>query len=70
VEWIDVTDSTRVVAVAYNPDSEEIYVRFPDGIEWCYRECPPAIWEEFVAAGASKGQYIHEVLNGHPNGRC
>ncbi len=70
MEWIDVTDSERIVAAAYSPDTEEIFVRFPNGTEWCYRECTLATWEEFMSPGASKGRYIHEVLNGHPNGRC
>lgn len=68
INWIPV-DSTRIVAEAYDPDTETIYVRFPDGVEWCYRACPPDIWEAFSAAGQSRGQYIHQVLNLKPNGR-
>jgi hypothetical protein len=71
IEWIDVTDSERIVAMAYDEDEEVIYVRFPDGeVEWCYEDCPPHVWDEFSASGQSKGRYIHETLNHKPNHRC
>lgn len=70
IDWIDVTDSERVVAVAYDSDEETIYVRFKNsGVEWCYRSCPPQIWEQFTLPGVSKGRYIREVLDHHPHGR-
>lgn len=69
LNWIPVTDSTRVVAMAYDADSEAIYVRFPDGVEWCYQLCPPPVWAEFSAPGQSKGQYIDQELNHKPHGR-
>ena len=69
IEWKPVTGSTRINAEAYDPDTERIYVRFPDGTEWWYAACPPNVWEEFSAPGQSRGQYIHRVLNHKPNGR-
>ncbi len=69
IEWMAVSGSTRVVAEAYDLESETIYVRFPSGVEWCYSGCPPHIWEEFTAPGQSRGQYIHRVLNHRPNCR-
>lgn len=69
LEWIPVTDSERVVAIAYDVNGETIYVRFPSGVEWWYSACPPQTWEEFTAPGTSKGRYIHQFLNGRPNGR-
>lgn len=68
IEWIAV-DSTRVVAEAYDPGTETIYVRFPDGVEWWYGACPPDVWEAYRAPDQSRGRYIHEVLNFKPNGR-
>lgn len=69
IDWIPVTDSERIVAMAYDSEREAIYVRFPDGVEWYYEACPPAVWEEFAALGQSKGGYIARVLNHKPNGR-
>lgn len=70
VNWIDVPDSDRVVAVAYDAEQETIYVRFKkDVVEWWYNSCPPHIWEQFTASGVSKGRFIRQVLDNHPNGR-
>ena len=67
IEWIPVSGSSRIVAEAYDPTAETIYVRFPDGVEWWYSACPPNVWMEFRTQ--SRGRYIHRVLNHKPNGR-
>jgi hypothetical protein len=69
LEWSPVPGSTRIVAEAYDADSETIYVRFPNGVEWKYSACPPHVWREFTAPGQSRGQYIRNVLDFKPNGR-
>jgi hypothetical protein len=69
ITWIPVSGSSRIVAEAYDLETERIYVRFPDGVEWWYAACPPKVWESFTAPGQSRGQYIHEVLDHKPNGR-
>lgn len=69
IEWAPVEGSSRVVAEAYVAETETILVRFPDGVEWAYSACPPAVWEEFTAPGQSRGEYIARVLNAKPNGR-
>lgn len=69
IEWIPVSGSKRIVAEAHDPETERIYVRFPDGVEWWYAACPIQAWEEFTAPGQSRGQYIREVLDHKPNGR-
>lgn len=69
IEWIPVDGSSRIVAAAHVPDSETILVRFPDGTEWAYSACPPAVWEEFMAPRQSRGKYIAQVLDAKPNGR-
>jgi hypothetical protein len=68
LEWQPV-DSTRIVAEAYNPDTEAIYVRFPNGIEWYYEACTPDVWEAFTSPGQSRGQFINHTLNDKPNRR-
>ena len=69
IEWIPVTGSDRIIAEAYDPETETIYVRFPKGVEWYYAACPPNVWEEFTAPGQSRGQYIKRVLDFKPHGR-
>lgn len=70
INWIDIADSERVAAVAYDAEQEVIYVRFGrDGVEWWYSSCPQHIWEQFTMPGASKGRFIREVLDAHPKGR-
>lgn len=67
--WIPVDGSSRIVAEAYIPETETILVRFPNGVEWAYSACPPAVWEEFTAPGQSRGEYISQVLDAKPMGR-
>jgi KTSC domain len=69
IEWIPVSNSTRIIAEAYDPETETIYVRFLDGVEWWYSACPPQVWAEFTAPNQSRGQYINDVLDFKPNGR-
>jgi hypothetical protein len=69
IDWIPVSGSSRIVAEAYDAETERIYVRFPNGVEWWYADCPRNVWEAFIAPGQSRGQYIHEVLNHKPNGQ-
>jgi len=70
ISWVDVPDSERVTAIAYDSEQETIYVRFKrDGVEWWYGSCPPHVWEQFTQPGVSKGRFIREVLDHHPNGR-
>lgn len=68
IEWQPVPNSARIIAEAYVPETETILVRFPDGKEYQYAACPPAVWEEFTAQGQSRGQYIATVLNAKPRG--
>lgn len=68
LDWQPV-ESNRIVAEAYDPETETIYVRFPDGVEWYYEACPLEVWEAFTAPGQSRGQFIREVLDAKPHGR-
>lgn len=69
IKWNPVEGSSRVIAEAYDPETETILVRFPNGTEWSYSACSPAVWEEFTAPGQSRGQYIAGVLDAKPNYR-
>lgn len=68
LEW-NAVQSTRVVAAAFDADQETIFVQFPDGIRWWYGGCGREVWEEFMSPTTSKGRFIHDVLDHHPNGR-
>lgn len=67
-DWESVQGSERIVAEAYDPEEQKIYVRFHDGTEWWYADCPEHVWEEFTAPGQSRGTYISEVLDNKPHG--
>ena len=70
IDWVEVSGSSRVAAIAYNEQEETIYVRFAkDGVEWWYASCPPHVWEQFKMPGTSMGRFIGEVLDNHANGR-
>ncbi|MDE0411518.1 MAG: KTSC domain-containing protein [Gammaproteobacteria bacterium] len=69
IDWNPVHDSSRIVAEAYDAESETIFVRFHDGVEWQYSACPYDVWAEFTAPGQSRGKYIHRVLNHKPHSR-
>ncbi|MDA0167527.1 KTSC domain-containing protein [Solirubrobacter taibaiensis] len=68
-DWIELDDSTRVSAIAYDEDEERILVRFRDGVEYFYAMCPPSLWEEFSSPAVSKGQFIRERLDAKPRGK-
>ena len=67
-QWQPVV-STRITHEAYDPATERILVRFPDGVEWCYEACPPDVWRAFTAPGQSRGTFIREVLDHKPHHR-
>lgn len=67
LNWIPVAGSSRIIAEAYDPQTETIYVRFPNGIEWAYSACPPHVWQEFQSQ--SRGQYLKAVLDLKPHQR-
>lgn len=68
IEWIPTPESSRTEAIAYLPEEEVILARFPDGTEWRYDGCPLHIWDEFSAPATSKGSFISQQLDHHPNG--
>jgi KTSC domain len=59
--------SSRITEMGYDGDTAIVYVRFTDGVGWCYMNVPPDVWEQFVAS-PSKGRFIKETLDAYPNG--
>lgn len=69
IDWIPVIGSSWIVAEAYSPEEEAIYVKFKNGGGWRYTACPPATWAEFTAEGQSRGKYFHSVLKDKPGAK-
>jgi hypothetical protein len=53
--------------MGYDEESAVVYVRFPDGRAWQYRNVPLQVWNDFLGA-PSKGLFIKEVLNHYDHG--
>lgn len=69
IDWIETPESSRIEMAAYDETEERILVRFRGtATAWQYRGCPRHVWDEFCAPGTSKGRFIHERLDYHPNG--
>lgn len=69
IEWIDVPESYRISAMAYDEENERILVRLRrSGKGWQYAGCPRSVWEDFSSPATSKGAFIHERLNFHQHG--
>ena len=68
LEWHEL-DSGWIEAAAYDADSETIYLRFKDEVEWAYEFCSAEEWEALNAPGQSPGKYFHAVLKHKPNVR-
>jgi hypothetical protein len=58
--WAPVT-STNIVAIAYNPATSRLFVRFHAGTIYAYDNVPLGIFQGFVAS-SSKGQYLWRVI--------
>ena len=62
--------SSRISEMGYEVDTATVYVRFTkDGKAWEYRNVPPDVWDQFVAA-PSKGGFIHQVLDRYAHGHA
>lgn len=69
IEWIEVPESSRISAMAYDRENERILVRLRSGDKgWQYLGCPPGVWDDFSNPATSKGAFIHERLNFHQHG--
>ena len=67
MDWLDVEGSSVIVAEAYDPATETIFVRFKSGDEWWYRACSLEEWEAFRQG--SRGAYLNAVLKTKLSGR-
>ena len=68
LEWRPV-QSERIAFAAFDPEQQVIFVQFPNGKRWWYGNCTADMWAEFMGPSTSKGRYIKDTLDNHPNGR-
>lgn len=63
IEW-DPVKSSNIDAVGYSKDNlDELYIRFKNGVVYCYNKVPDDIYEGLMAA-ESKGKYFTENIKG------
>jgi hypothetical protein len=60
VDWVRVK-SKMLVAIAYNAEWQQLYLKFRPGDVYCYRGVPPARHQELLAAD-SKGTYARDHI--------
>jgi hypothetical protein len=53
--------SSAVVAIGYDEDAQEAYVRFASGATYAYGAVTPKLWSYFQAA-ESKGRFVNVIL--------
>lgn len=65
MEWVQLK-SRMLVAASYNPDWQQLYLRFRSGEVYCYRGVSTERHRELLAAD-SKGRYFREhIRNCYP----
>jgi hypothetical protein len=61
-EWVQTPESSHVEAIRYEPDTQDVYVRFQDdGSTYKYSDVPESVWNELLNSG-SKGRFVNIVL--------
>jgi len=60
VDWVPVK-SKMLVAIAYNGDWQQLYLKFRAGDVYGYRGVPPVRYQELLAA-ESKGTYARDYI--------
>ena len=50
----------------YNPDTEDLIIRYVSGLVYCYQEVPEKVFKEFKAS-ISKGRYLNFHIKGKFN---
>lgn len=65
MDWVRVK-SKMLMAVAYNAEWQQLYLKYRPGDVYCYRGVPPSRYEELLAAD-SKGTYARDhILHSYP----
>lgn len=61
LQWTSV-QSANIRAVAYEKDTETLYIRFDNGV-YAYDGVEPVTYQSFLGAG-SKGSFFHQNIKG------
>ena len=65
MDWVPVK-SKMLVAIAYNREWRQLYLKFRPGDVYCYPGVPPVQYQELLAAD-SKGTYARDqILHCYP----
>jgi len=54
-------ESSTVEEIGYDPDAEEVWVRFSGSGLYVYSAVPAVVWEDLRSA-SSKGGFVNSVL--------
>jgi KTSC domain len=63
-----VSGSSFIAGIGYDPDTEELVVRFRDGKTYRHEGVPEGVYQAFVQSG-SMGQYWHAMIKNHYNAK-
>ncbi|HUH32771.1 MAG TPA: KTSC domain-containing protein [Daejeonella sp.] len=55
--------SSVISSYNYNPDTEDLIIRYVSGLVYCYQEVPEKVFKEFKAS-ISKGRYLNFHIKG------
>lgn len=55
--------SSTIQTCGYDPESQELHVKFKDGGYYTYTDVPPEKHQAFMMSG-SKGQFLHQHIKG------
>lgn len=55
--------SSTVQSAGYDPESQELHIKFKDGGYYTYQGVPPEKYDAFMMSG-SKGQFLHHQIKG------
>ena len=65
VNWVPVR-SRMLFGIAYNPDWQQLYLKFRSGDIYCYRGVPVERYQELVAADSKVSYVRSRILNRYP----
>lgn len=57
-------ESSTMVSVGYDPDSETLEIEFVNGHLYQYFDVPPTLFEELLGSD-SAGGYLNAAIRGH-----
>lgn len=58
--------SSVVSSYNYNPDTENLIIKYVSGLVYCYQKVPEKVYKEFKAS-ISKGRYLNFHIKGKFN---